>query len=60
MQWVLLHGSEDSVKLGLLQGSVLWHIHFNLFIYDLPLHVKNISADCDMLADETHCRHIWK
>ena len=26
---------------------------FNLFINDLPLQVKNISVDCDMLADDT-------
>ena len=28
-------------------------IHFSLFINDLPLHVKNISVDCDMLADDS-------
>ena len=28
-------------------------ILFSLFISDLPLHVKNISVDCDMLADDT-------
>ena len=26
---------------------------FSLFINDLPLHVKDISVDCDMLADDT-------
>ena len=25
----------------------------SLFINDFPLHVKNISVDCDMLADDT-------
>ena len=28
-------------------------ILLSLFISDLPLHVKNISVDCDMLADDT-------
>ena len=28
-------------------------ILFSLFIIDLPLHVKDISVDCDMLADDT-------
>ena len=28
-------------------------ILFSLFINDLPLHVKDISVDCDMLADDT-------
>ena len=28
-------------------------ILFNLFFNDLPLHVKDISVDCDMLADDT-------
>ena len=28
-------------------------IPFSLFINDLPLHVKDISVDCDMLADDT-------
>ena len=28
-------------------------ILFSLFINDLPLHVKNTSVDCDMLADDT-------
>ena len=28
-------------------------ILFSLFISDLPLHVKDISVDCDMLADDT-------
>ena len=54
-QCVMLHGSyssKESVKYGLPQGSVLGPIRFSLFIKDLPLHVKNISADCDMLADD--------
>ena len=33
---------------------------FSLFINDLPLHVKNISVDCDMLADTQHCTHLEK
>ena len=33
----------------LFWGPVL----FSLFINDLPLHVKDISVDCDMLADAT-------
>ena len=55
-QCVLLHGSyssKESVKYGVPQGSVLGPILFSLFINDLPLHVKNISFDCDMLADDT-------
>ena len=56
-QCVLLHGSyssKESVKYGVPQGSVWGPILFSLFINDLPLHVKNISVDCDMLADDTH------
>ena len=55
-QCVLLYGSyssKESVKGGVPQGSVLGPIRFSLFIKDLPLHVKNISADCDLLADDT-------
>ena len=56
MQCILLHGSyssKESVKYGLPQGSVLGPILFSLFINDLLLHVKKISVDCDMLADDT-------
>ena len=56
MQCVLLHASysyEDVVKFSVPQGSVFRPIRFSLFISDLPLHVKSISADCDMLADDT-------
>ena len=55
-QCVLLHGSyssKESIKYGVPQGSVLGPILFSLFINDLPLHVKDISVDCDMLADDT-------
>ena len=55
-QCILLHGSyssKESVKYGVPQGSVLGPILFSLFINDLPLHVKDISVDCDMLADDT-------
>ena len=55
-QCFLLHGSyssKESVKYGVPQGSVLGPIPFSLFTNDFPLHVKNISVDCDMLADDT-------
>ena len=55
-QCVLLHGSyssKESVKYGVPQGSVLGPILFSLFINDFPLHMKDISVDCDMLADDT-------
>ena len=55
-QCVLLHGSyssKESVKYGVPQGSVLGPILFSLFINDLPLQVKDISVDCNMLADDT-------
>ena len=33
---------------------LFWDLYvFSLFTSDLPLHVKDISVDCDMLADDT-------
>ena len=33
---------------------LFWDLFFfSLFINDLPLHVKDISVDCDILADDT-------
>ena len=32
---------------------LFWDLFFCLFINDLPLHVKDISLDCDMLAHDT-------
>ena len=55
-QCVLLHGSyssKESVKYGVPQGSGLGPSLFSLFISDLPLHVKNLSVDCDILAGDT-------
>ena len=55
-QCVILHGSyssKESVKCGVPQGSVLGPIPFSLFIKVLSLHLKNISVDCDLLADDT-------
>ena len=47
------YSSKESVKYNVPRGSVLGLILFSLFINDLPLHVKSISVDCDMLADDT-------
>ena len=62
--WLLeFYFSKKSVKYGIPQGSVLgpffFFFFFCLFINDLPLHVKDISVDCDMLADDSTAQ-IWK
>ena len=49
--WLLI--LQESTNYGVAQGSVIGPILFSLFSNGLPLHVKNISVDCDLVAHDT-------
>ena len=54
-QCIFLNGKYSTkgvVKCAVPQGSVLGPLLFSIFINDLPLHILNTKAVCDLFADD--------